>query len=91
MKNWIAIASLLIPSLVLAESSTYTVSGMTCKACVKAVKAKVCQLEAVDKCEVSIGKVVLTPKPGKKIDDLTVSQSIEKAGEYKMTGSPAHQ
>jgi mercuric ion binding protein len=91
MKKCILVASFLFPAFAFAEASTYTVSGMTCKTCVKAVKAKVCKIEGVEKCEVSIGKVVLTPKAGATLKDLEVSQAIEKAGEYKVTGSPANQ
>jgi copper chaperone CopZ len=90
MKRMIAL-SLFLPALAFAEASTYTVSGMTCKACVKAVKAKVCKLEGVKKCDVSIGKVILTPKEGATIDDLKVSSAVQSAGKYEVTGSPANQ
>lgn len=91
MKTLIATLGWILPALAFAGSSTYTVSGMTCKSCVKAVKAQVCHLDGVAKCEVTVGKVVLTPKPGAKIDDLKVSKAIERAGDFQMTGSPAMQ
>lgn len=78
-------ATLFLPLFAMAGPSTYKVSGMTCGSCVKAVKAKVCKLEGVEKCEVTIGKVILTAKPGVTLDDKMVSAAVEKAGEYKVT------
>ena len=79
--------ALIFPLFSFAGTTSYAVSGMTCGGCVKAVKAQVCKLEGIDKCEVSIGKVLLTPKKGATIDETLVRQSVEKAGEYKVTGS----
>jgi copper chaperone CopZ len=94
MKKFLVLISLCVPLFSMAGAtspSTYTVSGMTCGNCVKAVKAQVCKLDGIEKCEVSVGKVVLTPKAGAALDDLKVTKAIEKAGEYKVTGGPANQ
>ncbi len=89
MKSLAAVLAILFPLFALAAPSTYNVSGMTCGSCVKAVKAQVCKLDGVEKCEVKIGKVVLTPKAGFTLDDKKISAAVEKAGEYKVTETVA--
>lgn len=68
-------------SICLAETANFKVTGMTCQACVKSVKAHVCGLKGVKKCEVEIGKVVLTPKDGQTIDRKEVAKAIKAADE----------
>lgn len=66
-----------------ADVRSYDIKGMTCSACAKMVKAKVCELPGLDKCEVSVGKVTLA---GKKLDDEAVKAAIAAAGEYTVVG-----
>jgi mercuric ion binding protein len=68
-----------------AETQTVEVSGMTCGACVKQVKAKVCSLKGIEKCEVSVGKVTLTTKAGETINQDEIAQAISAASpEFKV-------
>lgn len=84
-----AILILSLPaSICLAQPATFEVTGMTCKACVKSVKAKVCGLKAVKKCEVEIGKVILTPKDGQAIDRQEVAKAIKAADENFKVVAP---
>ncbi|MBK7961808.1 MAG: heavy-metal-associated domain-containing protein [Bdellovibrionales bacterium] len=66
-------------SLCLAETVPFKISGMTCQACVKSVKAQVCSLKSVKKCEVEVGKVVLTSKDGQTIDPQEVAKAVKAA------------
>lgn len=77
---------MLLPLSSFAETSTYEVSGMTCGVCVKAVQAQVCKMEGVEKCDITVGKVVLSTKSGVALDAKKVSDAVERAG-YKVTGS----
>lgn len=78
---------LFFSSLAFAETTTYDVKGMHCGACAKMIQSKVCALEGVQKCEVSMGKVVIEPKAGVKISQDQVQSKMSEAGEYTITGS----
>ncbi len=67
---------------------TYTVEGMSCGNCAKMIKAEVCKMEGLEKCDVSLGKIVMTPKAGVKISQDQVQTAVTKAGpEYKIVTS----
>ncbi len=86
MKKWI-LASLLVPLLAQAETTTYTVEGMHCGSCAKAIEAQVCKTEGLEKCSVSVGKVVITPKAGVQFSQEQIQTLVSKAGDYKVTGT----
>ena len=69
----------------LAETATFTVSGMTCGSCAKAIQSKVCKMEGVESCDVQVGSVTLTTKTGVAIDTKKVEELIGSAGDYKVT------
>ena len=77
---------LLLPLFAQAETTTYTVEGMHCSSCAKAIKAQVCN-DSMEKCDVSVGKVVITPKAGLQISKEQIQAAISKAGDYKVSGS----
>lgn len=84
----IALVSGILMSLnVFAETATFAVEGMSCGSCAKAVKAKVCGLPSIEKCDVQVGKVVLTSKNGEKIDLAEAQKLIEASGSYKVEKS----
>jgi len=87
--KWLLPVLMMFPTLSFAETTSYEVSGMTCNSCVKALKAKVCKLEGVDKCEVSVGKMILTPKAGVSLDEQKVKDAVTSAGDFKVTSSAA--
>lgn len=66
-------------SICMAETVPFKISGMTCEACVKSVKSQVCAMKSVKKCEVEVGKVVLTSKDGQTIDRQEVAKAIKAA------------
>jgi copper chaperone CopZ len=87
MKNSILALALvsLLGFLALAETATFTVSGMTCGSCAKKVRAKVCKMEGLESCTVDVGSVVVTTKAGTPIDTKKVEALISSAGEYSVT------
>lgn len=87
MKKALIFATLLLSQAVLAETITYDVKGMHCGSCAKAIKAEVCKMDGLEKCDVTIGKVVISPKTGVTISQDQIQAAISKAGEYKVTGS----
>jgi periplasmic mercuric ion binding protein len=77
---------LIFSSAALAETKTYNVEGMHCENCAANIKAKVCALEGVEKCEVEVGKVTLTTKGDAKLDDGAVTTAVQAAG-YNVVGT----
>jgi copper chaperone CopZ len=86
MKKWI-LASLLIPFFAFAETTTYSVEGMHCGSCAKAIEAQVCKADGLEKCSVSLGQVVITPKAGIHFSQEQIQSLVSKAGDYKVTGA----
>lgn len=73
----VSLASLfLMAGSAFAETKTYTMRGMTCGSCVKAVSNQVCKLPGIEKCEVDINKMTLTGT----LNDSAIAQAVEKAG-----------
>ena len=87
MTKWLIPALFLFPLSSFAETATYDVSGMTCNSCVKAIKASVCKTEGIEKCDVTIGKLVISTKPGVVVDEQKIKDAVVRAGDYKVTGS----
>lgn len=87
MKKALILASLFVSQIALAGATTYNVEGMHCGSCVKAIKAQVCKMDGLDACEVSLGKVMITPKTGVSISQEQIQAAMAKAGEYKIIGT----
>lgn len=87
MKKLIFASVLGFSSLVMAETATLKVEGMTCGSCVKMIKSKVCALDGIADCNVEVGSVVLTAKDGSKIDLQKVTEAIKSAGKYEVVSS----
>lgn len=87
MKKTIALMVLMMAPMALAETVTYNVEGMHCGSCAKAIKSQVCKMDGLEKCDVTMGKVVISPKNGIQISQDQIQAAISKAGEYKITGS----
>lgn len=90
MSRFISVVfSLLYFGVSLADTREYQISGMTCGACKKAISEKVCKLPGVKKCDVEIGKVVLSA--AEPIDDATVKTAVAQAGsDYQVVDAKAH-
>lgn len=84
MKKLFICIALLLPSLSQAEEYNYKVKGMHCGGCVKAIKAKVCNMEGIDKCDVEVGSLKITTKNNIKFTPEQIQQAVEKAGEYSI-------
>lgn len=87
MKKALIIASLMFSQIALAETITYEVKGMHCEACANSIKEEVCKMQGLEKCDVTVGKVIITPKAGTKVSQDQVQSMISKAGNYQITGS----
>lgn len=85
--KWLIPTLLILPFSSFAETTTYEISGMTCNSCVKAIKAQVCKMEGLEKCEVSVGKLVLSTKAGATVNEQSVKEAVGRAGDYKVSGS----
>lgn len=87
MKTLLVATALFFSQAALAETITYDVEGMHCGSCARAIKAQVCKMDGIEKCDVTVGKVVLSPKAGSTISQDQIQAAISKAGEYKIINS----
>ena len=64
---------------------TYTVSGMTCEHCVKAVRSEIGSLSGVDSVDVDLeaGRVTVS---GTEFTDEQIRAAVDKAG-YELAGA----
>lgn len=84
MKTSILLITLLFGLSAFAEMTTYNVEGMHCGSCAKSIKKEVCTMKGIEKCEVTQGKLSITPKAGVVISQEQVQTALSKAGEYKI-------
>lgn len=84
MKKALVLASLLLSQIALADTTTYNIEGMHCNSCAKSIRAQVCKIDGLEKCDVSVGKVVVSTKQGVTISQDQIQAAISKAGEYKI-------
>jgi mercuric ion binding protein len=69
-----------------ADSGKFTVKGMHCQDCADSIKEKVCKMDGLEACDVTVGSITMTTKPGVKLDEEKVAALLAKAGEkYKVT------
>jgi copper chaperone CopZ len=87
MKHLMICAALLLSSSAFAESTSYDIEGMHCGSCAKSIQAQVCKLDGVEKCDVTVGKVMISAKKGITLSQDQIQAAISKAGDYKITGS----
>lgn len=66
------------------STSTYTVTGMTCDHCVKAVKSEVSAVEGVDDVAVDLDSGRVTVTASGSVDDAAIAAAVEEAG-YEIT------
>jgi len=69
----------------MAETTTYTVTGMTCAHCAGAVKSEVASLPGVADVDVDLasGRVIVTSD--RPLDDDAVRAAVDEAG-YQVVG-----
>jgi copper chaperone CopZ len=66
-------------------TATYTVTGMTCEHCVRAVAGEVGAVEGVAEVAVDLERGVLTVAGPGPVDDAAVAAAVEEAG-YRLEG-----
>lgn len=67
------------------SEQTYTVAGMTCDHCVKAVTEELAQLAGVTAVKVDLSSARATVTSERPLDDAEVRAAVEEAG-YEVTG-----
>ena len=89
MRNLIAILTVFSASLALAEVGNFEIKGMTCGACVKRVKAAVCDKlgDTAETCEVKVGSMSITTKAGKTLDTKQVEALVAGTKSFSVTKS----
>ena len=65
-------------------TTTYTVSGMTCEHCVRAVTDEVSAVEGVESVAVDLASGQVTVESSGDVDDAAVAAAVEEAG-YAVT------
>jgi mercuric ion binding protein len=84
MKSLLVAFALILPALSHADDYSYKVTGMHCGACAKMIKAKVCTMEGIEKCEVEVGSLKFSTKNSVKFTPDQIQEAVSKAGEYKV-------
>ncbi|HWG74415.1 MAG TPA: cation transporter [Acidimicrobiales bacterium] len=67
------------------STATYTVTGMTCEHCVRAVSSAIGELPGVTAVDVDLptGKTTVTSES--PLDAAAVADALDDAGDYKLT------
>ncbi|GHF59697.1 heavy metal transport/detoxification protein [Amycolatopsis bartoniae] len=60
--------------------TTYTVTGMTCEHCVKAVSEEVGKVEGVESVAVDLPSGALTVVSAHELDDAAIRAAVDEAG-----------
>ena len=64
----------------MSQTSTYTVTGMTCQHCVASVTEEVQEIPGVEKVEVDLATGAVTVTSAESLDDAAVAAAVEEAG-----------
>ena len=64
----------------MSQTSTYTVTGMTCGHCVASVTEEVQEIAGVEKVEVDLPTGAVTITSAAPLDEATVRAAVEEAG-----------
>lgn len=67
------------------QTTTYTVSGMTCGHCVTAVQTEVSQLPGVTDVQVDLASGTVTVTSEAALDEAAVRAAVDEAG-YQLVG-----
>jgi len=69
----------------MSETSTYTVSGMTCGHCVASVTEEISEIDGVTDVAVDLPTGAVTVTSSKPVDSADVRAAVEEAG-YQLAG-----
>jgi copper chaperone len=64
----------------MSQTSTYTVTGMTCQHCVASVTEEVREIPGVENVEVDLDTGTVTVTSAESLDDAAVAAAVEEAG-----------
>jgi copper ion binding protein len=64
----------------MAVTSTYTVTGMTCEHCVRAVSGELSALDGVEEVQVNLGSGAVTVTSAAPLTDEQVREAVDEAG-----------
>ena len=64
----------------MSQTSTYTVTGMTCRHCVASVTEEVQEIPGVENVEVDLDTGAVTVTSAESLDDAAVAAAVEEAG-----------
>ncbi|EHK81940.1 heavy-metal-associated domain-containing protein [Rhodococcus pyridinivorans] len=64
----------------MSQTSTYTVTGMTCQHCVASVTEEVQEIPGVENVEVDLATGAVTITSAESLDDAAVAAAVEEAG-----------
>ncbi|MCD2111178.1 heavy-metal-associated domain-containing protein [Rhodococcus rhodochrous] len=64
----------------MSQTSTYTVTGMTCQHCVASVTEEVQEIPGVENVEVDLATGAVTVTSAESLDDAAVAAAVEEAG-----------
>ena len=67
-------------------NKTYTVSGMTCDHCVRAVRTEVSTVPGVSDVDVDLATGALVVSAHSPLDDQAIAAAVEEAG-YELVGA----
>lgn len=67
--------------------NTYSVQGMTCEHCVKAVTEEVSAIPGVDQAVVDLAQGSLTVTSAEPIDFALIKQAVDEAGDYQVSAA----
>lgn len=68
------------------SEATYTVTGMTCEHCVRAVSAEIGRLDGVTDVRVDLGSGAVTVTSTSPLADSDVAAAVDEAG-YELAGA----
>lgn len=72
----------------MSHTQTYTVVGMTCEHCVRAVSTEVQDIAGVSSAQVDLAAGTVTVTSDAPLDQAAVAEAIDEAG-YELAGTPA--
>ncbi len=70
----------------MAVTSTYTVTGMTCDHCVRAVTSELSELPGVESVQVDLGSGAVTVTSSAPLAEDAVRAAVDEAG-YELAGA----
>ena len=67
-------------------TNTYTVAGMTCEHCVRAVTDELTKLDGVEAVDIDLATGRVEVRSGQPLEEATVAAAVDEAG-YELTSA----